>query len=170
MPSLRTSARLAVAAGAWLLVSCAVPTMKPADFAVADAAARSTGTWTRSDDGTALRPRYRRGNPSRIAQVSYLEGSSDPKHYESFISGYLWVVERSGATRVSRRSWPHRGHEVTEFLYDFGPAKARDERYLQVLFAKTPTPKYLIVRTSGRTAKASDVQGNDLMRALLDAG
>ena len=169
MNYLRFFVRCAVIAGGLWLVSCGIPTMKPADFAVADAAARSTGKWTRADDGTTTRPRYRTSNPSRIAQVSYLNGSSEPVHYESFVSSYLSVVGRSGVKEISRRKWTHRGYEVIEVLHDYGPGKANDERYVQMLFSRTPAPKYLIVRTLGRTSNPSAVQGNDLMKALLDA-
>jgi hypothetical protein len=160
--------RLAAIAASLFLVSCGMPSMKSADFALADAAAVSTGKWTRADDGKASRPVYRSGNPPRVAQVSYVPGSTQAAHYESFVSSYLWVVERSGGKQHSRRTWAYRGFEVTQFLYDFGPGRANDERYVQVLFSRTPTPKYVIVRTMGRTTDPSSVQGADLMKALLD--
>ena len=165
----RAFIRLLALVSCLVLGSCGLPTMKSEDFAVADAAARSTGKWTRADDGTAARPRYRAGNPDRLAQVTYMTASPKSADFESFVSSYGWTVERSGGKEIGSKTWRHRGHEVKEILYDFGPGFKNQERYVQVLFSKTPA-KIVVVRTLARTLNPSAVKGNDLMKAVLDAG
>ena len=168
MPLSRAFSRLVALVSCLVLGSCGLPTMKSEDFAVADAAARSTGKWTRADDGTAARPRYRAGNPNRLAQVTYMTASPKSADFDSFVSSYGWTVERAGGKEVSRKTWRHRGHEVKEILYDFGPGSKNQERYVQLLFSKTPA-KFVVVRTLARTLDPSEVKGNDLMKAVLDA-
>jgi len=164
----RYFARLSAIALVVLLASCGLPSMSTGDFAVADAAARSTNRWARSDDGKAIRPRYRASNPNRVAQVTYMTASPKRADFESFISGYAGTVKLSGAKLSQRRTWQHRGIEVTEMLYDYGPGGKNNERYVQVLFANDGG-KFVVVRTLGQTPDPSAVQGNDLMKAVLDS-
>ena len=161
-------ARSFAATLALLLASCGLPSMSTGDFAVADAAASATRKWTRSDDGKAIRPRYRASNPNRIAQVTYMTASPKRADYESFVSGYAWTVDRSGAKLSQRKMWQHRGIDVTEMLYDYGPGGKTKERYVQILFAND-NGKFVVVRTLGQTLDPSAVQGNDLMKAVLDS-
>ncbi|RYD66826.1 MAG: hypothetical protein EOP83_04125 [Verrucomicrobiaceae bacterium] len=142
--------------------------MSAGDFAVADAAANSTKKWARSDDGKAIRPRYRASNPNRVAQVTYMTASPKRADFDSFVSGYASTVALSRAQLSHRKTWQHRNIEVIEMLYDYGPGGKNNERYVQVLFAND-SGKFVVVRTLGQTLDPSAVQGNDLMKAVLDS-
>jgi hypothetical protein len=151
-----------------VLVSCTPHVMTSGDFAVTDAAARSTGKLVRVDDGRKSRPLYRSRDGKIFSQVTYATPRHAEAGFSSYIGGFTKGMELRGGKMIRRTHWQHRGVEVTEQLHDYGANAKHGLRHAQVLFARLPS-KVVVVESMGRTSDPSAVKGNDLMKAILDS-
>jgi hypothetical protein len=164
----RLLGRALAAAFGMVLASCTPHVMTSGDFAVADAAARSTGKLVRVDDGRESRPLYRSLDGKIFSQVTF----ATPRHAEagfgSYVDGFTKGVALRGGRMIRRTHWRHRGIEITEQLHDFGADAKLGLRYGQVLFARLPA-KVVVVESMGIMSDPSAVKGNELMKALVDS-
>ncbi|MCW1887480.1 hypothetical protein OKA04_22280 [Luteolibacter flavescens] len=140
--------------------------MTGADFAVTDAAARSTGKHVRVEDGKKARPLYQNRDSKVLSQVSFFTPLHPEHEFDSFVGGFTGGTERRGGKMTRRTQWSYRGVQVTEQLHDYGPGAKHGLQYCQSLFARLPK-KVVIVESMAVTSDPSKVKGDDLMKSIL---
>jgi hypothetical protein len=166
--SFPASGRALAAVFGVVLVSCTPHVMTNGDFAVTDAAARSTGKLVRVDDGNQARPVYRSRDGKTFSEVIFATSRHPGGDFFSYIAGATKGVQVTGGKLIRSSAWSYRGTAVTEQVYDFGPGKRHGLRYSQMLFARTQK-KMVVIQSVAKSAGPFDAKGNDLMKAILDS-